>query len=129
MTFENFMAECGNKVKLFVDKSSLETDPDKIKNTALKYVYDFFTDFHKDQKKLNKLNAEQLASKNAEIFNLQEHYAVLKDNYDLAFEFFAEYCNANKIANNEINHTSETMFDNFCKWITTKDVEEYDNEL
>lgn len=129
MTFENFMAECGNKVKLFVDKSSPETDPEVIKKTALKYVYDFFEAFNKDQKKLNKLNAEQLANKNAEIFNLQEHYATLKENYDLAFEFFAEYCNANKIANNDLVHTNESMFENFCKWITTKDVEEYDNEL
>ena len=127
MTFENFMAECGNKIKLYVDKTSTETDPKKAQDVALKYVFDYFKSFYADQHKLNKLNAEQMALKNQQFFNLEQHYEILNDNYNLAFEFFADYFNANKEANIILN--KELAFKEYTKWLTTKDEEDYENEL
>jgi len=127
MTFENFMAECGNKVKLYVDKTSTETDPKKAQDVALKYVFDYFKSFYADQHKLNKLNAEQMALKNQQFFNLEQHYEILNDNYNLAFEFFADYFNANKEANIILN--KELAFEEYTKWLTKQDKEDYENEL
>lgn len=127
MTFENFMAECGNKIKLYVDKTSTETDPKKAQDVALKYVFDYFKSFYADQHKLNKLNAEQMALKNQQLFNLEQHYEILNDNYNLAFEFFASYFNANKNANNLLN--KELAFEEYTKWLTRQDEEDYENEL
>lgn len=127
MTFENFMAECGNKIKLYVDKTSTETDPKKAQDVALKYVFDYFKSFHADQHKLNKLNAEQMALKNQKLFNLEQHYEILNDNYNLAFEFFADYFNTNKEANIVLN--KELAFEEYTKWLTRQDEEDYENEL
>lgn len=129
MTFEIFMAECGNKIKLYVDKTSTETDPKKAQDVALKYVFDYFKSFYafSVQHKLNKLNAELISSKNQKIFNLEQHYELLNDNYNLAFEFFADYSNANKDANKVL--TKESAFEEFTKWITKKDEDEFKNEL
>lgn len=127
MTFENFMTECGNKIKLYVDKTSTETDPKKAQDVALKFVFDYFKSFYADQHKLNKYNAEQMALKNQQFFNLEQHYEILSDNYNLAFEFFADYFNANKNANTDLN--KESAFEEYAKWLTRADQEDYENEL
>lgn len=127
MTFENFMAECGNKIKLYVDKTSTETDPKKAQDVALKYVFDYFKSFYAVQHKLNKLNAEQMALKNQQFFNLEQHYEILNENYNLAFEFFADYFNANKKVNMVLD--KESAFEEYTKWLTRQDEEDYENEL